>query len=237
MPSALLPWLRITAEAVLVFVSILAALAADAWWDERQERVAEGAALENLRAEANSNLQELATKTAGHRRSEQAAVRLIRVIDGDVPLFSEPIDSLLWAVFLDASTFEARTGALDGLLSAGQLDIIRSPELRAQLASWRAQLDDTSEEDAWIVNDIRTLLRPYLVENALVRPAERVYDSFRDIGPGARAYDFQSIVEDREFESLVLLRLEDERITLDAYDDLRDATENMLELIETELGR
>lgn len=232
-----LPWLRVAAEGVLIVSSILIAFGIDAAWEARADRVAETALLENLRSETHLNLVQLERRFAAHRRSEQAAIRLVRIIDGVVPLHQEPLDSLIWSTFLDSSTFEARTGVLESVVSSGSLDLVRNPSLRMMIASLGARLDDTVEEDGWIVNDVRTMWRPYLVRYSLVRPAERIYPHFRDVGPGARAYDFQRMITDPEFEGLVLLRLEDERIALEAYEELHLHAQRFMELIDLELGK
>ena len=234
--SRTFPWLRILVEGIVIVASILAAFAADRWWERRVEMDAERGALESLRAEMQGNLDRIDELVEQRRYSEQAALHLVRIIDGHVPMHTEPVDSLLWATFLDVGTFEAKTGVSDGLISTGRLSIIQNEELRTLLAGWRGEIADAEEEDQWVVNDIQTLFRPYLVRTGLLRPAERVYESFRDVGPGDRAYDFSVILEDVEFEGLVLLRLEDERISIDEYDDLRADAEAIMELVESELA-
>jgi hypothetical protein len=57
--SRRIPWPRIFAEGVVIIASILLALAADAWWDERSDQRELEAALVNVSAEISTGRQEL----------------------------------------------------------------------------------------------------------------------------------------------------------------------------------
>ena len=54
-----LPWKRFAAEAVVIVVSILLALAADAWWDGRNNEARERLALNDLAVELNQNIDQI----------------------------------------------------------------------------------------------------------------------------------------------------------------------------------
>lgn len=61
-------WLpRLLLESGVVVVSILAALAADAWWEERETRAAVDTSLESIRAEISGNLDRLQRVAPYHR--------------------------------------------------------------------------------------------------------------------------------------------------------------------------
>ena len=57
--STELPWKRFTAEALVIVVSILLALAADAWWDGRNNEARERLALNDLAVELNQNIDQI----------------------------------------------------------------------------------------------------------------------------------------------------------------------------------
>jgi hypothetical protein len=48
---------------------------------------------------------------------------------------------------LTGPTYEASTNALDAALASGKIELIRNPELRSQLATWRRTLSDTAEDE------------------------------------------------------------------------------------------
>ena len=54
-----LPWKRFAAEALVIVVSILLALAADAWWDGRNNEARERLALNDLAVELNQNIDQI----------------------------------------------------------------------------------------------------------------------------------------------------------------------------------
>jgi hypothetical protein len=224
-------WLRLPLEALVIGCAILAALAADRWWQGRNAADDARTAIDGVRGEAVANLSALGAESEGHLVSERAAVQLIRVIDGDVPLSAVPIDSLIWATFLYSSSLVTRTEAMDALMSHAAAFADLDPGVRIGVGGWRAAHARVSSAEAGAEHDLRTLWRPYLVRYALARPAERINEFFRDIGPGGRAYDFVRLIEDPEFESLVLLRIEHERRVLAAHADLRKQTQALLEVL------
>jgi uncharacterized membrane protein YidH (DUF202 family) len=54
-----LPWKRFAAEALVIVVSILLALAADAWWEGRNNQARERLALNDLAVELNQNIDQI----------------------------------------------------------------------------------------------------------------------------------------------------------------------------------
>lgn len=54
-----LPWKKFAAEALVIVVSILLALAADAWWDGRNNEARERLALNDLAVELNQNIDQI----------------------------------------------------------------------------------------------------------------------------------------------------------------------------------
>ena len=54
-----LPWKRFAAEAFVIVVSILLALAADAWWEGRNNQARERLALNDLAVELNQNIDQI----------------------------------------------------------------------------------------------------------------------------------------------------------------------------------
>ena len=70
-----LPWKRFAAEAFVIVVSILLALAADAWWDGRNNEARERLALNDLAVELNQNIDQIASVTGCNRETAKSRVR------------------------------------------------------------------------------------------------------------------------------------------------------------------
>ncbi len=122
MTARRIPWLRLAAEALLIVVSILLAFGIDAWWDARQDRVAELRVLRNLRDEFVQTRDLLRTSIEWHRDCGEGAVRLSRWegLNDD----TDPAEVASWvpvhvASLPDLSSQERSAGRPSGFRSAG----------------------------------------------------------------------------------------------------------------------
>jgi hypothetical protein len=126
-------------EGAVILVSILLALGADAWWQERVERAEEQVILVALRDELSGNDLPLRAQAD----SIFASVALLRRI------LEMPEDEFLQAVAADPGgriagavqrpwTVEFRVGALDGTMGSGKASLIRSHVLTMELAQYQA---------------------------------------------------------------------------------------------------
>jgi hypothetical protein len=140
-------WLRPLLQGLGVTASILLALALDAAWDYRQDRVEEASALRRLRGEFEVNAQRYETALAAHRRILEEARALVGAIDrlrGD-PSYEAP-DSLL-ANLWNWWTYDPLDGTLNSLIASGRLGLIENDSLRTALASWPDLVADLNEDE------------------------------------------------------------------------------------------
>jgi hypothetical protein len=72
-----IPWARVLVEGVVIVASILLALAADAWWDARQDRAEERRILAALSVEFAANRERFDTLVAVHEGVRTAAVAIL----------------------------------------------------------------------------------------------------------------------------------------------------------------
>jgi hypothetical protein len=56
----------------------------------------------------------------------------------------------VYQTFVALNTTHLKTGALDGALSSGRLDIVSDEELRSLLASWHSTLGEFTEQETYI---------------------------------------------------------------------------------------
>ena len=134
-------------ESGAVVLSILLAFSIDAWWDRYQERARERDLLRGILADyraSRSNLEERLGLAERMARNTALLVNLVSERSEADPI-SVP-DSLILAV-MGGPTYEPATNTLDAALGSGEIELIRSDEIRAALAHWRRTLIDTTEDE------------------------------------------------------------------------------------------
>ena len=157
-----LPWKRIVVEGGAIIVSILLAFAIDAWWDAVQDRARERQALVGLQEEFTENRRRLEGNMGRHARTQAASVALIELSDARSEVPADSLARLLRAVFVDAYSYNPSGGVLEGLIASGELRLIRSQDLRGLLATWPGQLEENSEDEAWVFKDVQDVYTPFL---------------------------------------------------------------------------
>ena len=173
---------RYAAEGAVIVVGILIALFADAVWDYGVDRTDEKVALRQLEAEFTANAAQLDTVLFEHRRGLLAVESLLATIRG---LDSPPADSLRhWIRLLDqAWTFNPKLAALESVIQAGQLGLIRDDSLRVELVGWPGLVEDVREDEV------------FAAEYAYSRQAEVLSDALNwgDIYGPADGRDYRPI--------------------------------------------
>lgn len=157
--SRSIQWRRVVVESGAVVLSILLAFSIDASWDQHRERVQESALLRGILADFKASRPNLAERAELARRMATNTALLLDLVsawDGTKPL-SVP-DSLILGV-LGGPTYEPDTNTLEAALGSGEIESIRSDEIRAELATWRRSLLDTTEDEV----EVRRLTNEQLV--------------------------------------------------------------------------
>ena len=135
-----IPWRRIAAESAAIVGSILLAFAIDAWWEDRVESRRNLAQLDTVRAElleVQVQLNHLEDRFIGLRT---AVAQLLGHIGPDAP--PQSFDSLASKIDLSfrAAKIELPTGSVQALIASGDLSSVSSPDLKALLAAWPADV-------------------------------------------------------------------------------------------------
>lgn len=205
----------------MIVFSILLAFAIDAAWDERQERRSQAVIREALIADFETIRELLPDHLLDHERTAAATtgfIDLVRDLDEGVRVMVP--DSMIFFGIRNSS-FDAPTGALDALLSSGELRLIEDPELRRMLAAWPFRLKDATEDDRLLREFWGPELRAILSEdtNLLVpvgpRPPGasmeiRVTNRMRGVLPDVRGSSRLALNEERSlmlFLDSLLVRL------------------------------
>lgn len=139
----MISWPRVIAEGLVIIVSILLALAADAWWDGVQQRRGESEALTALRADLSSDAVGLASVGRALAARDSAAAWFLRNRDAASPLR----DSLQYeaGLLLTLGRYQRSQAAYLSLRDGGRLGLIRDDGLRNQVVAYFEQ-----EQEAWV---------------------------------------------------------------------------------------
>lgn len=139
-------WKRLLVEAVAIVGSILLAFAIDAWWDDRSDNIRLARAIQNIADEVRDAREEI-VNAVERNTFRMDGIRRFLSLEPD-ELLILPDDSILSfrGVFSTPSPFDSSGYALQGLLAAGNLEIIADDELRSALITW-AQFPNEIERD------------------------------------------------------------------------------------------
>lgn len=162
--SRQIPWARISAESVAIVVSILLAFGIQAWWEGAGEARTRHALLEGLRADfelAEAQLDSAAALVQVVRVAAERWLDLGRSADIS-PLLGPVADSLMTDL-LFVSGFDPPVGAVEALISGGDMSLIGDPALASDLRAWMAQVASYKEREAYAVQVYHDQLMPFLL--------------------------------------------------------------------------
>jgi hypothetical protein len=210
----------------LIVAGVLLALAADSWWDNRQERRAEAVLFSAMAAELKADLGALRSSLAAQRSAEASIVILQDHLAGRTP-YSSDLDSIFGKVYGTGGVTLPATGAYEGLKSRG-FDVVADDVLRIKII----HLYENVLAEIRLANEINynvnfEVLRPYYLAN------------FREVRPSGSAtpLDYDAVMSDPYFANLLVYRLDViRRSLLPRYEDAVQKAATLLVLLEVTLG-
>lgn len=135
-------WRGALRELVIIVAGVLGALAGQAWWEARRDRLREQEYLRQLLTETRENERRLGVAVRDDSLTRGALARLAEALyDADAPPTGDSAVTLFTGPVFSSSNFEPLTGSYDALVSAGDLRLIRTDSLRAEIVAYRAKLD------------------------------------------------------------------------------------------------
>lgn len=145
------PWLRIVVEGVVIVSSILLAFGIQAWWDARGDASRRDAVLEGLRSDFEAARTDLDRVTPFHQRGLSGAAELMQLgEDGPiVGVDAARVDSL-FAAAMGGASYDPPLGALEALITSGDLDLLGDPELTVYLVGFPALVTDLDREQRYM---------------------------------------------------------------------------------------
>jgi hypothetical protein len=190
-------------EIVLVVVGILIALSINNWNEQRKIRIAEQEILKNLRTELSYNKQELTLTLNKHKKALEDGIALLNLFGkdiSDIPV--QQLDALLGNTEI-VWTYESRDGYINSIISSGNINFIKSEELKSLLSSFDGEVTNAIQE----IKQIERLLNERLwpVIDGKINGANRIRKVFKmsPIPEGTYPSDYQWFLKNREVEDII----------------------------------
>lgn len=210
-------------EIVLVVIGILIALQINNWNTQRHLNTEEQAILKILKSEFSYNQEELA-------RNIEKASRLRSRSDSLMNLFHLPENKIspehlikLTLGLTGYATYDPSNGALNNLISSGQLNLIKNDSLRLVLSKWSGAVQDVKEDELRMMHYGDTYLEPIRLQYLNYRK-----DSRFDKNPLV-------LLDIPEFENIVVRMYRAADYIVENYEFLGTEIDNILGLIEREI--
>ena len=198
-------WFAVVLEVLIVIVGVVVGFQITAWGNERDLRDREAVQLEALREDFLANREQLDRVLSSQETAVTNQREMLQVLHGASPRPSS--DSLLARLVFSTVTFhrfEPVLGAYEAMLSAGDLRLIRDPDLRSNLAHF-AEMAATGWEDEEQMTMLRVHLITYLGEHGDILAI--VYPSWREslsLPVSSMNMDFDALLASHEFSSMAM---------------------------------
>jgi hypothetical protein len=234
--SQKLSWKRLSVEAAAIVGSILLAFAIDAWWDGKQQRQELEEILRSLHDDFSQNLVIIDAASEGHKNIRRAAEHLMKYTgtDGIGNGSPEEIAQAILAIS-DRALLQPRRGSLDSILNSGRWESLDNVELRSELAEWPAILAHLNTRESQGIETVTDHLELRIQQLVPIRTISMLASPFQHIGPSQFPMNYDVLLSDMIFESIVDERWWDSYSSLIRMEDLRESTTKILLLLEAEL--
>lgn len=222
------PWKRLIAELAVIVAGVLIALAANSWWERRQESRRAEEYLQQLLSDFRQTQRQIQNTIAGDTRKFESASGVIdRASHGRFP----PADSLELPTGYDF--FSPPTGTLTALVQGGDLRLLESDTLRFELVAYSALIDDIEI----VLRHTETMIWNS-TERVILGRARHSYSASRraaNDGSGWGQVDVAGTLNDPEVISALQLQTAASQIRLFNLRRLEKPTARLIGLIQAEL--
>jgi len=211
-------WKYAFGEIALIFIGITLALAASAWYENRQERQDEVLVLDQFKKALEIDHENLRRIRETYTWTQASVSALLDHMSGSEP-YSEEVEEIVAApaVF---RTFEPNTAAYEALKSRG-FDLISNEELRYELINYYELSVRKLTDSIRIDQDfVLRLFTPYRLEH------------FRGFVP----LDYELLRRDVQFENFVTLKSNRVKVfLLPQVESAIEMVESLKELLDSQL--
>jgi hypothetical protein len=184
-------------EFLIIVAGVLVALAAQAWWQQRDNRAREHDYLRQLLDETRQNEDRISDALGFDSAVYAMQSRLVQAFRSPGPL--PPNDSLAaWMVgTLASSNLQLLTGTYEAIVSAGDLRLLQTDTLRAQVIRYAAALENGQAMMRLLLQQALTTATPFARRVPFVR------DVFAQGPPADPEFDFAAHRNDDELGGLL----------------------------------
>lgn len=123
-----LSWKRSLGELSLIVIGVLIALGANSWWDGRQDRAREQVYLQQLLSDTRENEERIERAITADSADLVEVQRFLDSVPDDGPLAGE--------LNLRSRAVQLLTGTYAGLIQSGDLQLLRSDDIRLKVISY-----------------------------------------------------------------------------------------------------
>lgn len=195
-------WTAVAVELAIVVLGVVIGFQVTSWGQERDLRDREAVQREALREDFLANREQLSRVIQSLNVAVAGQRELLRVVHGHSPRPDpDSLDGLVFSTVTFAR-FVPVMGAYDAMLSAGDLRLIRDPDLRSNLAHF-AELAEAGFEDEEQMTDLRVRMFELLGEHGDILSI--VYPSWREdvnLPTSSMTMDVDALLVSSEFSTL-----------------------------------
>jgi hypothetical protein len=224
-----LPWSRLFAEFTVIVAGVLLALAANSWWEQRQERNHARQYLEQLLVDVQATERRLRSTIEAETQRLGGAVSVIdRALHGPWP----HADSL--ELPTGYNYFEPLKGTLTALMQGGDLRLLRNDSIRFELIAFSALLHETET----ILRHTETLIwnSTERVMAGRARHSQSAARRAANAGRGWGQVDVAGALNDPEIISALQIQVVASQVRLFNLGRLEAPTSRIIRLLRTELN-
>ena len=173
-------------EALVIVVSVLVALFAEAWWTQQREIEAAEAQLVSLARDFEQMSARADTSLWNAETAVSTGTALLDALMGPTPeiVADSALGMLLKTVQYEV--FSPSTGAYDALVSSGNIELLRDTELKRALSDFFGSFEDVRASESMLLNGQRDFfnsegyheqvgarrMRPLLMGDPAISPAQ-----------------------------------------------------------------
>ena len=228
-------WFTVLVEIAVVVLGVVIGFQVNAWGQDRANAAEERALLVGLRTDMETNLTRI-DRFEVHNENAIEHARALIALTGPSPPAVDPatVDSLL-VTALEFELYVPADGRLDALLASGRIGLVQSDSLQGALASWKSIVQAMRGDERRLGDQVYEHVLPYLRDRVPLLSMDSS-TGFLDTPPSRFPRDYGVLLADVRFENLVEERWVNGHFLLVTLGTLREATVEILRLIDARLA-
>ncbi len=175
---------------------------------------------------------------AEHRETSAACIALMSVPEGAAIPSTPDYDRMVALVLLTSRTFNPGTGAVAAFLNSEGARLVDNQPLAHLLLSWCGLVEELQEEDVFLQEGLANRWIPFLKSRVNIGPYLAIYEEINVDLPElvSNPKPRRSLIVDTDFVNNVLDRYKLQQIALRDIRPITDAVDEILMLLDEEIG-